>query len=235
MTAPSGRPRTVAIIPARGGSKRLPGKNLTLFDGRPLVVHSVEYALAHPAVDSVYVSTDDADIAEVARRSGARVIDRPTELAGDHATTSETLRHALGATEHPQQIDLVVTLQPTSPLRLPSWLDECLARLTDPRVDSAITVSPSPLKVGTVDDGIFRPDYELETRSQDIAPRFAENGLLYVTRSRCIAAGTVFGRRIAAVVIDHPFGMVDVDEAADLILAEGLLHAFRDAPGRSPE
>ncbi len=225
MTSPSHR-STVAVIPARGGSKRLPRKNLVSLGGRPLVVHSIDYALAHPSIDAVYVSTDDLDIAEVARSVGAEVIDRPQELSGDHATTSAAVRHALGQVAASRRVDVVVTLQPTSPLRLPGWLDECLARLEDPSVDSAITVSASPLKVGTLTDGVFTPRYELETRSQDLTPLYAENGLLYVTRSRCVATGSVFGQRIAGVVVDHPFGMVDIDHEADLALAEALLTVY---------
>jgi len=87
--------RVIAIIPARGGSKRLPGKNIMPLDGLPLLVHSVNYALALPEIEVVYVSTDDAEIKQIALNYGAHVIDRPKQLSGDLEPTISILRHVL--------------------------------------------------------------------------------------------------------------------------------------------
>ncbi|MGZ4682861.1 MAG: acylneuraminate cytidylyltransferase family protein [Acidimicrobiales bacterium] len=215
-----------ALIPARGGSTRLPGKNLVVLGDRPLVAHSIRYALEHPLVRAVYVSTDSDEIAAVAREHGAAVLPRPDELADEHATISAVLADALGRIDeldptHP--VEAVATLQPTSPLRLDAWLDQCAARLRTPSFDSAITVSPVTSKVGTIDGEAFEPEYQLETRSQDMTPRYRENGAIYLTRATTIAHGSVFGRRIGAVVTDHVFTTIDIDTAADLAHAESVL------------
>ncbi len=215
-----------AVIPARGGSTRLPGKNLVVLGDRPLVAHSIRYALEHPLVRAVYVSTDSDEIAAVAREHGAEVLRRPADLADAHATISSVLAHALGRIDEcdpASPVDAVVTLQPTSPLRLDAWLDACAERLRSPSFDSAVTVSPVTSKVGTIEDGAFRPEYRLETRSQDMTPHYRENGAIYLTRAATIAAGSVFGTRIAAVVTDHVFTTVDIDTADDLAYAESVL------------
>ena len=223
-----------AVIPARGGSTRLPGKNLAVLGDRPLVAHSIRYALEHPRVRAVYVSTDSDEIAAVATEHGADVLVRPEELSGDHATTSAVLQHALeriAGLDPSHPVDALVTLQPTSPLRLDTWLDACVARLdatgAEGQFDSAVTVSPVSSKVGTIVDGAFHPEYQLETRSQDMTSHFRENGAIYLTRVAAIARGSVFGDRIGAVVTDHVFATIDIDTAADLAYAESVLAVSR--------
>lgn len=212
-----------AVIPARAGSKRIPHKNVALLGGLPLVAHTIRYALEHPLIRDVYVSTDADHIAATARSHGAEIIDRPAELATDHATTSVVLHHALGWIERTHSVDAIATLQPTSPLRLDRWLDECTAVLEDPRFDSAVTVSPVTAKVGTVEGGAFRPQYRLETRSQDQDRRFRENGAIYLSRSVTIAAGSVFGSEIGAVITDHLYATIDIDTEADLAYATAVI------------
>jgi CMP-N-acetylneuraminic acid synthetase len=222
-----------AVVPARGGSSRLPGKNLARLGDQPLLAHSIRFALQHPLVRSVYVSTDSDEIAAAAATHGAEVLARPAELAGDHATISAVLLHALGQIDgrdprHP--VDALVTLQPTSPLRLDAWLDDCAALLDGPdgsSFDSAVTVSPVTSKVGTIVDGAFEPEYQLETRSQDMTPRYRENGAIYLTRAATVARGSVFGERVGAVVTDHVFATIDIDTAADLAYAESVLAVSR--------
>ena len=214
-----------AVIPARGGSKRVVNKNTVVIGGLPLVAHTIRYALGHPLVRDVYVSTDAELIAEAGRAHGATIIDRPADLATDHATTSSVVRHALEHIQRDHPVDAIVTLQPTSPLRLDRWLDACAALLADRRFDSAVTVSPVTTKVGTIDDGEFRPSYKLETRSQDEERRYRENGAIYLTRSSAIADGSVFGTCIGAVITDHLYATIDIDTQADLDLAAALMKA----------
>jgi len=228
MARRSGQVVTIdVVIPARGGSSRLPGKNLAVVGGHPLVAHSIRFALDHPLVRDVYVSTDSPDIAAVARHYGATVLDRPADLASDDATISGVLVDALDQIRRldptRDEPDAIATLQPTSPLRLPHWLDECAERLTDPAFDSAATVSPVTSKVGTVTDHEFTPLYAFESRSQDMPQRYRENGAIYLTRAATVARGSVFGDRVGAVVTDHLYATIDIDTEADLAYAETVM------------
>lgn len=214
-----------AVIPARGGSKRLPGKNLMELDGVPLIAHSIRFALEHRGVDGVYVSTDDVDIADAARTHGARVIVRPAQLGTDRATTSSVIAHALRAIGDIDPDDAIVTLQPTSPLRLDQWLDDCVDVLAKTAFDSVITVSPVTAKLGTIEGGRFVPSYQLETRGQDMAPQVRENGAIYLTRAATVSAGSVFGDRIGAVITDHPYATIDIDTRADFDRASAMMES----------
>src|SRR5690606_28659126 len=110
--------KTIAIIPARGGSKGVPGKNIRMFAGKPLIVHSIEQALAATGIDEVIVSTDDAAIADIAHQAGARIIIRPEALSGDTAPSESAIAHVLEEMEaQGESVDRVVFLQATSPLR----------------------------------------------------------------------------------------------------------------------
>ena len=113
--------RSVAIIPARGGSRGIPRKNLRVIAGKPLLAYTIEHALATPSIDRVVVSTDDVEIGTVAARHGAEVIWRPAEISGDRASSEAALLHALDelAARDDYRPDLVVMLQATSPLRRP--------------------------------------------------------------------------------------------------------------------
>ncbi len=117
--------KTLCIIPARGGSKGIPHKNLRVVAGRPLIAWSVDVACEAQLLERVVVSTDDAEIARVARDSGAEIVDRPAELAGDTASSESALIHALDVLQEQEGYvpDLVVFLQPTSPYRLPGDID----------------------------------------------------------------------------------------------------------------
>jgi CMP-N,N'-diacetyllegionaminic acid synthase len=119
----------IAIIPARGGSKRVPSKNLLPLAGRPLLAHSIEAALAAENVSDVYVSTEDEQIAEVARSHGAQVVMRPAEIASDTATSESALADALDqiAAGGRAEPELVVFLQATSPVRRPGEIDRAIA------------------------------------------------------------------------------------------------------------
>ena len=212
-----------AVIPAREGSKRLPGKNLALLGGIPLVSHSIRFAVANPQIRRVLVSTDSDEIASVAISEGALVVERPAELATDRATTSSVLEHAWRSIPGDAKPEAIATLQPTSPFRLPAWIGACVDRLDGSPFDSTATVSPVSTKVGTVEAGEYLPQYTLETRSQDLRPRYRENGVIYLTRAESIAGGSIFGKRVGAVIIDHLYATIDIDELADLNYAEAVM------------
>jgi CMP-N-acetylneuraminic acid synthetase len=213
--------KTIAIIPARGGSKRLPGKNILSLGGMPLIAHSIRYAKAHRFIDSVYVSTDDEEIKKIALDYGAKVIDRPASLSGDEEATVSALKHVL---EHcGEEVDNVVLLQPTNPLRPENLLSECFDLFREQNVDSLFTVSRNHHKLGKIQNDKFIPfNYKPGQRSQDLEPLFFENGLLYICKSAVVLRNEIITKHAFPFVTDHVFSTVDIDTKEDFDYAEYL-------------
>jgi CMP-N,N'-diacetyllegionaminic acid synthase len=178
-------PRIVAIIPARGGSKGLPRKNIRVVGGLPLIAHSINVCRAVSVIEAVFVSTDDSEIASVARAYGAEVIDRPAELASDHATSESALVHALAtlrATGRGEP-DIVIFLQPTSPRRQPGDLVAALQRFRDEKLDSLFSATPATMFMWRVGPDGPRPmnyDPTARARRQDAPLDVSENGSFYL-------------------------------------------------------
>lgn len=198
----------LGVIPARGGSKGVPRKNIRMVAGKPLLVWTLEAANASRLLTRCVVSTDDAEIAQIARSHGAEVLDRPASLATDEASTAAVLEHALK--EIPAQT--IVALNPTSPIRRPGLIDLCIERFMQTGADS----------LGTV-----HRDYSYEYgqqmgRRQEIQPRMVDNGNVYVLRAEVVRAGEWIGRRLATVETSREEG-VEIDEDFDLWLAEQVL------------
>ena len=129
------------FIPARSGSKGVPNKNIKEFAGKPLIVHTIEYALESQLINEIVVSTDDKKIAEIAQNTGARVIKRPPELATDTSSTESAIEHYINTTKHKPEI--IVLLQVTSPLRPKGSLDTALRHFQKEEYDSLLSVCPS--------------------------------------------------------------------------------------------
>ncbi len=213
-----------AVIPARGGSKRLPGKNLRQFHNRPLLYYSIAVCQRVEAIDSFFVTTDDPEIAAVASEYGAEVIHRPADLATDESSTAAVVAHAarhIVARGH--DLSAVVTLQPTNPLRPPALVTQAIDAFKTAECDSLVSVSLSKAKIGRIENGLFAPDYVPGQRSQDLPPRYRENGLIYITRRATLTErGDLFGKRIFPFVVEPPFDKVDIDDTYDLTMAEAL-------------
>lgn len=213
------RPRVLAVVPAREGSKGLPDKNVRPLSGMPLLVHSLRTAEQCTAVQRCVVSTDSERIAEIARAYGGDVpFLRPAELATDTAPTMLALRHALETVEAEEgrSYDAVLLLEPTSPVRDPDHLSAAIDRLvTSPALDGVVSVSepafkPSWVGVREAADGVVERYYEEGrgvTRRQD-APRFLRiNGNFYVWRSE-------FVRRSEGPWLDEGHhGMIEIHES----------------------
>ena len=223
--------RIVAIIPARGGSKGVPGKNLKLVGGVPLVARAVTSARASVLVDSVVVSTDDPAIASAARAAGAEIVDRPDELSGDTASSEAALLHALDSFEI--EPDILVFIQATSPFIDPLDLDSAIARVLDGGADVVFAARETHAflwrqsesgAVGVNHDSSFRE------RRQDREPQFQETGAFYVMRVDGFrAAGfRFFGRVDVAVVRD--LAALDIDSPEDLDLAVALAPILAPPP-----
>ena len=214
--------KTIAIIPARGGSKRLHHKNLLSFGGVPLLVHSILYAKANSEIiKEIYVTTDDEDIKRVALEYGASVIDRPAYLSGDNEPTLTAMQHVLQTIKHP--VEDVVLLQPTNPLREKCLLKEAYEIYALDDYDSLFTVSRNYHKLGRIENSKYLPyNYKVGQRSQDLEPLYFENGLLYITKARTILEGEIISEKGFPFIVDHPFGNIDIDTREDFEYAEFL-------------
>jgi N-acylneuraminate cytidylyltransferase len=212
----------LAVIPARGGSRGIPDKNLTLVGGEPLVIRAIKAALAAEMVDRVVVSTDSDAIASVSATAGAEIVRRPPELAGDGASTESALLHVLDALG-PPEAELVVTLEPTSPLRRSQTIDACVRRALETGADSLLTVCETREVLGKVADGIFvRLDPEQPRRRQLRQPLYSEAGAVYVTRTEYLRAfGSILGAEPLAVVVSAEEAL-DVNAPIDLRVAQAI-------------
>lgn len=218
----------ITVIPARGGSKRFPGKNISLFAGHPLIAHSIEYSLSNKHISATYVSTDSPEIKVVSQNYGAVVLDRPKELAGDHVTTVDVLSH-VARTLLPLGVDFdfMVLLQATNPLRPVNLLDEAIEIIEKGQNDSLITVNRDPRKLGKIINGKFVPwNYKFGMRSQDMEPLYYENGLLYITSKEQILKGHIMGDSMYPFVMDHIFGEIDIDDPEDMAFAQYVLEHY---------
>ncbi|MBZ4036574.1 acylneuraminate cytidylyltransferase family protein [Flavobacterium sp. 17A] len=214
--------KTIAIIPARGGSKRLPEKNTKLLGNIPLLAHSILYAKQNSdLIDEIYVSTNDEEIKKVALQYGAKVIDRPEILSGDLEPTISALKHVLESIEG--DIENVILLQPTNPLRPENLLKEAFDFYLKGNHDSLFTVSRNHQKFGKIREGKFIPyNYEIGQRSQDLEPLFYENGLLYITKSEKILNDIIISKDAFPFEINHTFAGVDIDTQEDFDYAQYL-------------
>lgn len=216
--------KNIAIIPARGGSKRLPQKNIKLLDGFPLLSFSILFAQANSEIiDEIYVSTDDEDIKNIALKYGAKVIDRPKDLSGDLEPTVSALKHVLQSID--SEVDNVVLLQATNPIRPKNLLKEAFEIYQKENSNSLFTVSRNHKKFGKITDQKFIPyNYKIGQRSQDIEPLYFENGLLYITKASLILEDIIISEDAFPFEIDHIFASVDIDTQEDFDYAEYLYH-----------
>jgi CMP-N,N'-diacetyllegionaminic acid synthase len=196
--------RVLAVIPARGGSKGVPRKNIAPLAGRPLIEYTIDQAIAASTLDLTVVSTDDGEIKAVAQARGIRVIDRPEALASDTASTEVALLHALDVLEAARvpPFDYIVVLEPTSPFRSAATIDGAVRALAASGEVSLVAVRETRENIGTIQDGIFKPIVPgAPRRRQDRAPFYIESSTIYVCETGYLrAAGTLVADRWAAYV-----------------------------------
>lgn len=230
-------PRTIATICARGGSKGLPGKNTRDFAGKPLIVHSIEQALACAQIDAVYVSTDDALIASVARAAGASVpYLRPAQLASDTAPKLPVIEHlVLHLEQQGDTVSRVVDLQPTSPLRDPQDISAALR--AQPDADLVVSVKDATdnpyfnLVEQGADGWVHLSKGQGSFRRQEAPTVYALNGSIYVWQRSALAHAAVHGLwsvRIAPFVMPR-WKSVDIDDFEDFEHALWLYQRHAEA------
>jgi CMP-N,N'-diacetyllegionaminic acid synthase len=227
----------LGLVPARGGSKGIPGKNARTFLGTPLVARAVDVAFASGVLDRVIVSTDDEAIAAIARAAGADVpFIRPAELARHETSTAAVVQHALvHACGEGDEPDVVVVLEPTSPGRTPEHVREALALLRESGADSVASVSEVPhhfvpsKQLAIAGDGALTgadgtPIAALVHRRQDLPVSYAFDGVVYACRAALALQEppTIWGERVVGYVIDSR-NAVDLDRPEDWAPAEAKL------------
>jgi len=218
----------LAIIPARGGSKRLPKKNILDLGGKPLIAWSIEAALSSKYIDKVIVSSDDKKILDIAEELGSDIIKRPDELASDTATSFDAIEHTI---KNVKNYDYVIVLQPTSPLRGSKHIDDAIELLENKKADAVISVCEvehSPLWANTLDESGSMDSFLIsEThnkRSQDLPVYYRLNGAIYIINIKRLLAEKKFllSDNCYAFKMDG-HSSVDIDNDLDFLLAEIIL------------
>lgn len=221
--------KVIAIIPARGGSKGIPRKNLRPVAGKPMIFYSIDACLKAKGVDKVIVTTDDSEIALFAERFGARVIMRDQELANDAATLDPVIVACSGQYERltGNAIDIVVTVQPTSPLIRPKDLEKAIALFhSDPELETVLSVVDDRHLCWTMVDGTAVPTYEKRVNRQQLKANFRETGAIIACRRHVLDRGTRIGRNVALLEMPQERSF-DIDNISDLYLCEGILKRKR--------
>lgn len=198
----------LGLIPARGGSKGVPNKNIRMIYGKPLIVWTIERALQSHLLDEVIVSTDSEEIAAIAKENGIKVMMRPAELATDTASTQDVMKYTL------QQIpaDILVLLQPTSPCRSEGLIDECIREFIENDYDSLATGFMCDYK-----------EYGSNTLPrQQIEGFFYDDGNVYVIKADQILQGDRYGKKIGHKLINR-YENAEIDDMYDFWLLEKIL------------
>jgi len=233
----------IAVIPARGGSKSIPYKNITSLAGKPLIYYTIKAALASKLLDAVIVSTDDEKIAKVARSFGADVpFLRPSEISGDKALDIEFMGHAIKWLKENRGWDpeILINLRPTGPLRTAKDIDNVLELMHKTGCDSVRTVSDpqqhNPFKMWYLKESGERMKPILPTKQfkkvgtdvpRQILPKvYWQNGLIDATRTKFIKKGRIYGPDIRGYVTE-PWQSEDIDEPADLLKVAAIMKEMK--------
>jgi len=218
----------LAIIPARGGSKGLPDKNIKPLNGKPLIVWTIEQANASKYIDTTIVSTDNQKIADIAKQHQAQIpFTRPPELATDEAASIDCIIHAINTLQ--QAYDYIVLLQPTSPLRNSTDIDKCIELSTqkDQTCVSVTKTDKPPQWIFFIDENqkmlpILPPD-NMPTRRQECKKAYSPNGAVYVAKTKNVMNDKTFFTKETIAYIMPPERSLDIDTLNDLKYCEFLL------------
>lgn len=219
----------IAIIPARGGSKGIPRKNLRPLAGKPMIFYSIAACLKAKSIDEVFVSTDDEEIALFAQRFGATVLMRNVELADDLSTLDPVIIHATEQVENELGVNasIIVTVQPTSPLIISEDIDSCVELFsTGKALDSVLSVVDDRHLCWTLDEGNATPTYEERVNRQQLKPNYRETGAVIACTRNQLALGTRIGRNVALLELPQ-LRSFDIDNFSDFYLCESILNRKR--------
>jgi CMP-N-acetylneuraminic acid synthetase len=225
--------RVLGVVPARGGSKGIPRKNIAPLGGRPLIAHAIQAARGSRRLSRTIISTDDAEICEVARAWGGDVpFLRPAELSTDTATAVDVACHAvlMAESEEKTRYEIVCLLEPTSPLRTSEDIDSAVDLLTRTQADAVIAVyrieSPHPAKTLKIENDRLTPYFQGESPSrlrQALPSAYAVNGAIYCVRREVLTEQKSFWGAVAVPYVMPAERSVNIDRPLDLRFAEFLL------------
>lgn len=220
----------VSIIPARRGSKRVPEKNIKPFAGYPLIYFSIKVSKLSEKIERTFVTTEDERIASIALHYGAEVIRRPKALATDTATTLDTVKHAVGnLLASGINPDIIVLLQPTSPIRDRNYVDKALDSFLNSDADSLLGVTAVHLKLSRLVDGYLKLEYPETVMSQELPIYYKTNGSIVISRyERTLPNNTLFGKRILPYIMEDRIYSPNIDTEFDFYLAELILQDNRE-------
>lgn len=225
--------KILAVIPARGGSKGIPKKNIRILAGKPLIQYTIDEAYKSLYIDDVVVSTDDDQISKVSETLGAKVIRRPDELSGDNALVVDALRYTIEVLKKENlNYDIVLLLEPTSPLRTYSIIDECIEKFKNKNVESVTTFSETSVPP----DRIWRiSDNNVETYIEGVNPwlprqkleiGYQLNGLVYAIRMSSFElmkkSNSLLTSKITPVITPKEVS-IDIDDMLDFKMIEFLM------------
>lgn len=221
------KPKILAIIPARGGSKGVPGKNVKELAGKPLITWTIEAARHSKYIDRLILSSEDSEIIEIAKQYGCDVpFTRPIELAQDDTPTMDVIMHVI---EQCEDFDYIVLLQPTSPLRTTEDIDGCIQKLIENKADFCVSVTEaakSPYWMYTMKDDRMYPlmqQEQMKTRRQELPVVYALNGAVYVAKTDALLIEKSFlNERTIGYTMPQEKSF-DIDTITDFKICEYLL------------
>lgn len=220
----------ISIIPARGGSKGIPRKNIRLINGKPLIYYSIDASTSCDLISETYVSTEDAEIAEYSNIYGADVIERPAELAGDESSSIDVILHVLDYLESNDNLpDAFVLLQPTSPLRTSKDIENAINLFVENDCDSLVSVCEldhhALLNFSLKGDYLIQNTDErfFSSRRQDMPTYYTLNGAIYITTPEFIRKNRSFYADKTIPYVMDKERSIDVDTPLDLKIVEFLL------------
>lgn len=221
--------KILAVVPARGGSKGIPKKNIALVNGKELIAYTLDAAKGSKYIDEIVVSTDSEEIAQVVQREGVRVLPRPSELAQDTSRTIDVVMHVI-KTLSSEGYEYLVLLQPTQPLKLPAHIDRAIEELIENNYSSLVSVFPAdnhPVLLRTMgEDKRLAPLLKVNStiRRQDFKKYYVVNGTIYVNRIKELTPDTSLNDNEYGFEMPPEFNL-DIDEPADLKRFEAILQS----------
>ena len=217
--------RVLAVVPARGGSKGIPRKNVRLMHGKPLIAYAIQNATACPAITDCVVSTDDVEIASVAKLYGSQVLFRNPELAKDAVTLDPVVYDAVLQMEQRNGVtyDVVVTLQPTSPLMTVNTLNQAMENFLFGTDDTVISVVNKPHLSWSKKENQIIPNYKERLNRQQLPPNYLETGAFFITRRKFVVQNSRLGKKIGVFEVSEQEA-IDIDSVEDWVIAESILN-----------